>query len=145
MSPDLATERGLEHLGWATVVTSRSAIEARVLVTERLRPLRVQDRTVHQVWLPYHWGYTGIVTGDSVNDLFGVALAPNVLIQESKVITCDVRAGRRPHGARLLELVEDYRRRAGVTVETGAAVATTGPGAGKLHLESAHEPEDSRD
>ena len=31
----------------------------------RLRPLRVQDRLVHQIWVPYHWGYTGTVTGDS--------------------------------------------------------------------------------
>ena len=63
VSPELAAERGLEHLGWATVVTSRSAIEARVLVTDRLTPLRVQGRVVHQVWMPYHWGSAGLVTG----------------------------------------------------------------------------------
>ena len=141
VSPQLATERGLEHLGWATIITSRSAIEARVMVTERLRPLRVQDRQVHQVWMPIHYGYTGVVTGDAINDLFGVNLDPNVLIQESKVLTCDVRAGRRPRGDDLLALVADYRRRAGVTVGTGTAVATTGPGAGKLHLDSARDPE----
>ena len=140
VSPQLAAERGLEHLGWATLVTSRSAIEARVLVTERLRPLRVQDRVVHQVWVPYHWGYTGMVTGDSANDLFGVVLDPNVLIQESKVTTCDVVPGRRPHGTSLLEFVAGYRDRAGVTAATGTAVATTGPGAGRPHLEGAHDP-----
>src|SRR3954466_14212004 len=55
VSPQLAEQVGLTHLGWATLVSSRSAIEARVLVTERLRPLRVQDRIVHQIWVPYHW------------------------------------------------------------------------------------------
>ncbi len=40
-APQLAAERGLEHGGWATIVTARAAIEARVLVTDRLRPLRV--------------------------------------------------------------------------------------------------------
>ena len=40
VSPELAAERGLEHMGWATIITARSAIEARVLVTERIRPLR---------------------------------------------------------------------------------------------------------
>jgi formate dehydrogenase major subunit len=142
VSPQLAEQVGLEHLGWATIVSSRSAIEARVMVTERLRPLRVQDRLVHQVWVPYHWGYTGIVTGDAANDLFGVVLDPNVLIQESKVMTVDVRPGRRPRGRELLALVEDYRRRAEVTRATGTAVATTGPGAGKPHLESARDPEE---
>jgi formate dehydrogenase major subunit len=114
VSPELAEERGLENAGWCTVVTSRSAIEGRVLVTDRLTPLRVDGRTVHQVWLPYHWGSGGIVTGDSANDLIGVSLDPNVLIQESKVGTCDVRAGRRPSGRALLDFVAGYRERAGV-------------------------------
>jgi formate dehydrogenase major subunit len=119
VSPELAAERGLEHLGWCHVITARSAVEGRVLVTERLRPLRVEGRTVHQVWLPYHWGSGGLVSGDSANDLFGITLDPNVLIQESKVGTCDVRAGRRPTGPALRELVEDYRRRAGSRAPTG--------------------------
>jgi formate dehydrogenase major subunit len=126
VSPELARVRGLEHLGWAHVVTSRTAVEARVVVTDRMAPLRVQDRVVHQVWMPYHWGTVGLVRGDIVNDLFGVALDPNVLIQESKVTTCDIRPGRRPRGPDLLAYVEGYRRRAGVTLETGSHVATVG-------------------
>jgi formate dehydrogenase major subunit len=59
------------------------------------------------------------VTGDSANDLFGVTLDPNVHIQESKVASCDIRPGRRPTGPALLSFVEDYRRRAGITIETG--------------------------
>jgi formate dehydrogenase major subunit len=133
VSPELARERGLEHLGWAHVVTSRTAIECRVLVTDRMKPLRVQDRVVHQVWMPYHWGPTGLVTGESANDLIGIVLDPNVLIQESKVVTCDVRAGRRPRGPELLEYVEGYRRRAGVTTQTGTRLATVGPAAAVTH------------
>ena len=113
VSPELAKERGLEHGDWATIVTSRTAIEARVMVTDRVSPLRVQDRTVHQVGLPYHWGSKGLVTGDSANDLLGLALDPNVHIGEYKAATCDIHPGRRPHGPALVELVEDYRRRAG--------------------------------
>ena len=85
-----------------------------MLVTDRLRPLRVDGRVVHQIWLPYHWGSAGLVTGDSANDLFGITLDPNVLIQESKVGTCDIRPGRRPTGPALLEYVAEYRRRAGL-------------------------------
>jgi formate dehydrogenase major subunit len=59
------------------------------------------------------------VSGDSANDLFGLALDPNVHIQESKVAACDIRPGRRPRGEALLRFVEEYRSRAGVTVETG--------------------------
>jgi formate dehydrogenase major subunit len=112
VSPSLAGERGLDNGGWCHVVTSRAVIEARVLVTDRLRPLRVDGRTIHQVWLPYHWGPGGLVTGDSANDLLGITLDPNVLIQESKVGTCDVRPGRRPRGRADRQLVADYQNRA---------------------------------
>jgi formate dehydrogenase major subunit len=110
VSPELAAERGLEHGGWATIVTARSAIEARVMVTERMKPLRVQGREVHQVGVPYHWGFKGLTTGDSGNDLFSIALDPNVHIQEVKAASCDIRAGRRPRGRKLRELVETYPR-----------------------------------
>ena len=113
VSPALAGERELEHGDWATIITARTAIEARVLVTERIAPLRVQGRVVHQVGLPYHWGQRGVSSGDSANDLFALALDPNVHIQEVKAATCDIRPGRRPRGRALTQFVEDYRRRAG--------------------------------
>jgi formate dehydrogenase major subunit len=119
VSPQLAAERGLEHLGWATVVTARTAIEARVLVTERMRPLRVQGRTLHQVGLPWHWGPNGYTTGDAANELAHLALDPNVHIQEVKAMACDIRPGRRPSGAALAEFVQGYRDRAGITHATG--------------------------
>ena len=126
--PDLARECQLSHGGWVTVVTPRSAIEARVMVTERLAPLQVQGRVIHQVGLPYHWGSKGLVTGDAANDLASIVLDPNVHIQESKASTCAIRPGRRPRGPALLSLVEEYRQRAGLppdrpTPESG------GPGA----------------
>nr|MBA2464318.1 molybdopterin-dependent oxidoreductase [Nocardioidaceae bacterium] len=128
VSPELATERGLEHMGWCHVVTARSAVEGKVMVTDRLTPLRVEGRVVHQVWLPYHWGAGGMVSGDSANDLFGISLDPNVLIQESKVGTCDVQPGRRPSGPALLEYVAGYQHRAGVDDNHHAPIVTTGPG-----------------
>jgi formate dehydrogenase major subunit len=117
VSPALARERGLEHRGFATIVSARTAIEARVMVTDRIPPLRVGGEVVHQVGLPYHWGQRGVSTGDSANDLFPLALDPNVHIQEVKAATCDIRPGRRPRGQALLDLVDEYRRRAGVQME----------------------------
>jgi formate dehydrogenase major subunit len=115
VSPALAAERGLENGGWATIITARSAIEAKVLVTRRMRPLRLADGSViHQVGLPYHWGSAGLVTGDTVNDLLPFALDPNVLIQESKAATCQVVPGRRPRGPALIDLVARYRQEAGL-------------------------------
>jgi len=114
VSPELAALRGLEHAGWATIVTARGAIEARVLVTERLKPLTVDGRDVHQVGVPIHWGAKGLVTGDAANELVAEVLDLNTHISEYKSLTCDVRAGRRPRGAARRALVEDYRRRGNV-------------------------------
>ena len=119
VSPQLAAERGLEHLGWATIITARNAVEARVLVTARIPPLTVAGRRLHQVGLPYHWGWTGYSTGDSANDLVGVSLDPNVHIQETKAFACDIRPGRRPTGAARPALVRSYQERAGITEQTG--------------------------
>jgi formate dehydrogenase major subunit len=117
VSPELAAERGLRHGGWATIVSARAAVEARVLVTPRVRPLRLGDRLIHQIGMPYHWGNAGLVTGDSANDLIGLELDPNVQIPPTKILTCDIRPGRRPRGKALTELVAGYRRRAGLEAE----------------------------
>ena len=95
IDPQLAADRGIEDGGWLTIVTQRAEIEARAKVTSRMRPLRVDGRVVHQVGLPWHWGYAGLTQGDSANDLGALSGDPNVSIQESKAFTCDVRAGRR--------------------------------------------------
>jgi formate dehydrogenase major subunit len=121
VSPELAAERGLEHLGWATIITARNAVEARVLVTARIPPLTVAGRRLHQVGLPYHWGWAGYSTGDSANDLVEISLDPNVHIQEDKAFACDIRPGRRPTGAARPALVREYRERAGITERTGTA------------------------
>ena len=96
VDPELAEAEGLEHGGWATIYSSRGAIEARVLVTDRIKPIVVQGRKTHQIGLPYHWGTRGLTTGGSANDLTSIALDPNVHIQEVKALTVGIRPGRRP-------------------------------------------------
>jgi formate dehydrogenase major subunit len=95
IDPVLATDRGIVDGGWMVVMTARGEIEARARVTDRIRPLRVDRRRVHQVALPWHWGYSGPVRGDTTNDLGVLSGDPNVFIQESKAFSCNVRAGRR--------------------------------------------------
>jgi formate dehydrogenase major subunit len=123
VSPELAAERGLEHNGWATIISARNAIEARVHVTSRMEPLRINGgQVVHQIGLPYHWGPNGLSTGDSANDLTQIALDPNVHIQEVKALTVDICPGRRPRGPDRLRLVREYQQRAGITADTGLEV-----------------------
>jgi formate dehydrogenase major subunit len=99
LDPELAAEKGIEDGGWMVISTRRAEIEARAVVTRRLKPMAVAGRTVHQVCLPWHWGSfrsseQGVV-GDAANDLIALSGDPNVSIQESKAFRCQVRAGRR--------------------------------------------------
>jgi formate dehydrogenase major subunit len=98
VSPELAEEAELEHGGWATITSPRGIVEARVLVTRRMHSLWVDGRRVHQVGLPYHWGYRGRVKGDVVNDLVAISEEPNVRIMESKALVCNIVPGRRASG-----------------------------------------------
>jgi len=103
-------------------VSPRAAIESRVLVTRRMRPLTVAGRTIHQIGLPYHWGAGGdgaVVQGDSANDLLGVTMDPNVFIQASKSVAGAIMPGRRPRGPDRQDLVEKFRSEAGLTEESG--------------------------
>jgi formate dehydrogenase major subunit len=102
IDPVLAAERGIEDGGWMTISSPRADIEARAKVTERMRPLRIDGRTVHQVAMPWHWGFAGPSKGDTANDLLTMSGDPNVSIQESKAFVCDVRAGRHSTGTRRL-------------------------------------------
>jgi len=95
ISPELASEKGIENGDWITIWTARAQIEGRALVTERIRPLHVDNRTIHQIGLPYHWGYKGVVTGDVVNDLCLLVAERNVSMHEAKSFTCNIRRGRR--------------------------------------------------
>jgi formate dehydrogenase major subunit len=94
LSPELAAERGIAHGGWLTVRTARGQIEARAMVTRRLRPFRIEGQVVHQIGLPFHWAFAGEIVGANANDLTAIMADPNVSMHECKAFACQVRAGR---------------------------------------------------
>ena len=96
LSPELAAERRIRHGAWVIINTPRGEIEARAMVTRRMRPLVVSGRVVHQIGLPFHWGFQGKSKGSITNDLAHMVLEPNVSIEEAKAFTCNIRPGRMP-------------------------------------------------
>ena len=124
VSPELAERVGLKNGEWATIVSPRNAIEARVLVTDRIKTLTVGNRAFEQIGMPFHYGRGNYaeVAGDGPNDLLGIMLDPNVNIQASKVSAVDIRPGRRPRGAARVELVREYQQRAGLDENTGTVL-----------------------
>ena len=90
LSPELAAEKGIRNTDWVKISTPRAEIRAKALVTRRLRPFRIAGKTVHQVGMPWHWGWEGVVTGDVVNQLTSLVGDPNVSIHEGKAFVCNV-------------------------------------------------------
>ena len=95
MSVELAEQLSITPGEWVTIVTARGAIETRALVTPRMQMLAIDGKPVHQVGLPFHWGYSGLVKGDIGNDLVAISEEPNVRIMETKGLLCNVIRGKR--------------------------------------------------
>ena len=95
ISVQLAKTLGITPGEWVTIATARGSVEAHALVTPRMQSLTIGDKTIEQVGVPFHWGYSGLVKGDSGNDLVAISEEPTVRIMESKGILCTVLRGRR--------------------------------------------------
>ena len=94
VSPELAAELGIAHLGWTVLSTSRAAIEVKALVTERVRPFRIAGRTVHQIGMPWVFGRLGYNPGAVANALLAITGDANTSLHSTKALTCGLRAGR---------------------------------------------------
>jgi formate dehydrogenase major subunit len=90
LSPELAGEKGIKNTDWVRISTPRAEIRAKALVTRRVRPFRLGNKVVHQVGMPWHWGWAGVATGDVVNTLTALVGDPNVSIHEGKAFVCNV-------------------------------------------------------
>jgi formate dehydrogenase major subunit len=113
ISPQLAEEIGVTTGEFLTITTMRGIIEARALVTERNQPLVIDGKIRQTIYLPYQFGYKGLVTGDVPNDLLSISEEPNVRIMETKALVCNAHPGRVPRGAQALKIwKQDLRRTA---------------------------------
>src|SRR5207249_11035366 len=115
ISSELARELTIKNGDHICIVTLRAAIEARALVSRRIRVLRVNGKSVHQVALPYHYGTAGLVRGGAANDLLTISGEPNVTIMEAKACTCNIVPGRLPRGHAFAEFLNKYEAQDGIT------------------------------
>ena len=132
ISLELARELKIRNGDHVCIVTLRAAIEARALVSRRIRPLQLNGRTVHQVALPYHYGTAGLVRGGAANDLLSISGEPNVTIMEAKACTCNIVPGRLPGGRAFADFLNKYAPQTGPPVlhpeEPRRSVTTRGGG-----------------
>jgi formate dehydrogenase major subunit len=98
ISHELAKELGIQNGDMVTVMSPRGKIHVKAMVTNRLKPFMLDGKTIHQIGVPWHWGYNGIEglpgsKGDITNDLSATVGDPTVFIQETKAFVCNVKKG----------------------------------------------------
>jgi formate dehydrogenase major subunit len=93
MSEELAAELGIKNSEWVTVESKRGSIQGVAIVTKRFKPFRLNGKTVHQIGLPWHWGYQGLCVGDSANKLSPHVGDANTMIPEFKAFLVRVKKG----------------------------------------------------
>jgi formate dehydrogenase major subunit len=96
LGEELASDMGIDNGDIVEVSTARGSIKAVAIVTKRFRRLRIGNKDVDQVGIPWHWGYTGLSKGISPNGSSGNILTPhvgdaNTTIPEYKTFLCNVR------------------------------------------------------
>lgn len=90
MSPELAEDRRVKNGEIVKVISGRGSVEAVAIVTRRFRPFKVQGTTIHQVGLPWCYGWTTPNVGDSANLLTPTAGDANTMIPETKAFMVNV-------------------------------------------------------
>jgi formate dehydrogenase major subunit len=93
LSEELAAELELEPADLVTVESKRGSLTAVAVVTKRFKPMQINGQTVHQIGLPWHWGYTGFCTGESANKLSPHVGDANTMIPEFKAFLVRVKKG----------------------------------------------------
>ncbi|CAM3831212.1 Formate dehydrogenase alpha subunit [Mesobacillus zeae] len=91
MSEELAKEKGIKNKDKIIVSSARGEITAYAMVTKRFKPHKMNGKTVHQIGMPWHFGYKGFATGDTANRLTPHIGDANTNIPEFKAFLCNVR------------------------------------------------------
>lgn len=91
MSEELAKYRGIKNGEKVKVSSVRGEVEAVAIVTTRFKPFKIGDITVHEVGMPWCFGWiTPKDGGESVNLLTPNVGDPNTMIPESKAFMVNV-------------------------------------------------------
>jgi len=90
MSEELAAEKGIANGDKVIVESARGQVNMAAVVTKRFKPFQMNGRRVHQVGVIWHWGYTGLSTGDSANVLTPHVGDANTMIPEYKAFLVNV-------------------------------------------------------
>jgi formate dehydrogenase-N alpha subunit len=88
---ELAREKGITSGAKVIIESARGEIRAIAMVTKRLQPFSTNGERVHQIGMPWAWGYMGLSKGDSYNVLTHRVADGNTGIPEVRAFLVNVR------------------------------------------------------
>jgi formate dehydrogenase major subunit len=91
LSPELAKEKGIKSGDMVEVSSIRGSVEAVAMVTQRFKPFTIGDQVVHEVGMPYCYGWHTPNVGDSVNLLTPTVGDANTMIPETKAFMVGIK------------------------------------------------------
>ena len=91
LSEELAREKVIESGDRVIVESARGQVTAVAIVTKRFQPFQINGQTVHQIGLPWHWGFAALATGDIANRLTPHVGDANTTIPEFKAFLVNIR------------------------------------------------------
>jgi len=91
MSKELAAEKGIRNGDRVKVSSARGEITMAAVVTGRFKPFKMENKTIHQIGMPWHFGWGGLATGDVANDLTPHVGDANTTIPEYKAFLVDIK------------------------------------------------------
>ncbi len=97
ISEQLAKEKNIQNGGWVKVSSNRGEVQAKAVVTKRIKPLQCDGKTVHVVGIPLHWGFTGAARkGFGPNSLTPFVGDANIETPEYKAFLVNVEPSNGP-------------------------------------------------
>ena len=91
ISPGLAAKLGIKPGDTVVVSTVRGEIKCKANVLPIVKPLKVNGTEIEIIGMPWHWGFQGIASGSTANDLTPSVGDPNTMIPEYKAFLCNIR------------------------------------------------------
>jgi len=94
MSEELAAAKSIVNGDDVVVSSARGNITLKACVTKRFQPFVIDGQTIHQVGMPWHWGYTSSLTppciGASANSITPFIGDANTRIPEYKAFLVNI-------------------------------------------------------
>ncbi len=91
ISKNLANKIGVKEGDEVEVSSARGKLVVRALVTDRIQTLKINGKDQETIGMPWSWGFAGLSTGPSTNNVTMAALDPGAGTPEYKCCLVNIR------------------------------------------------------